>query len=163
MSGKWDKPGVPHKGWTCIDVEDLGLLGAVCEMCETQEIRYVHHMEHPNYSETLGVGCVCAENMENDYQRPRQRERALQNLNRRRSNWIRRKWRTSYKGNQYLNTDGMNITVYRTVSGGWGARIVDRHQERQEVSKRLYLTEEAVKLAAFDRMVFLKNERGWGS
>ena len=164
MSGKWEQPGVPHKGWTCIGVEDLETLDAVCEMCETREIRYVHYMEHPNYPGTLGVGCVCAENMESDYERPRKRERILKNANRRRRNWLSRNWRTSSKGNQYLNTDGMNITVFRKDLGGWGARIIDRHNDRNHlVSKRNYTTEEAVKLAAFDKMVFLKNEHGWGS
>lgn len=59
-TGKWSQPGVPHKGWTCLDIEDLGEPSATCEMCEAQEIRYVHHMEHPNYSGSLGCGCVCA-------------------------------------------------------------------------------------------------------
>lgn len=49
--GKWSMPGVPHKGWTCIDIEDLGAPDAVCEMCERQDIRYVHAMEHPDYPE----------------------------------------------------------------------------------------------------------------
>lgn len=22
--GKWSKAGVPHKGWHCVDIEDLG-------------------------------------------------------------------------------------------------------------------------------------------
>jgi hypothetical protein len=32
--GKWSQRGVPHKGWTCIGVEDLGREDrAICEMC----------------------------------------------------------------------------------------------------------------------------------
>src|SRR5947208_2472855 len=30
-----------------------------CEMCEAHPIRYVHTMEHPDYPDTLDVGCVC--------------------------------------------------------------------------------------------------------
>ena len=71
MSGKWGQLEVPHTGWTCVSVDDLGAPDAVCEMCETQEIRYVHHMEHPDYRESLGVGCICAETMEDDYEAPR--------------------------------------------------------------------------------------------
>jgi len=70
---------VPHRGWICVSVDDLGTPDAVCEMCETQEIRYVHHMEHPDYRESLGVGCICAQHMENDYEAPRRRERTLRN------------------------------------------------------------------------------------
>ena len=71
MSGKWSQVGVPHERWTCVSVEDLVAPDAICEMCETKEIRYVHHMEHPDYWESLSVGCICAANMENDYEAPR--------------------------------------------------------------------------------------------
>ncbi|GHV93821.1 hypothetical protein AGMMS50293_01410 [Spirochaetia bacterium] len=40
--GKWSEPGVPYKGWTCIDVEDIEEPCLTCEMCESQLIRYVH-------------------------------------------------------------------------------------------------------------------------
>jgi hypothetical protein len=59
-TGKWREPGVPHRGWSCVDVEDLGQPDATCGMCEVQVIRYVHTLEHPDYPEALHVGCVCA-------------------------------------------------------------------------------------------------------
>ncbi|GHV31592.1 hypothetical protein AGMMS4952_20620 [Spirochaetia bacterium] len=55
--GKWSDKGVPHKGWKCIDIEDLGEPSLTCEMCESQEIRYVHYMKHPGYKDILKVGC----------------------------------------------------------------------------------------------------------
>ena len=79
-------------------------------MCESTQIRYVHTMEHPDYPETLCVGCVCAEHMEQDYLRPRLREQNLRSKSRRRKTWIKRNWRTSAKGNLYLNTEGYNLT-----------------------------------------------------
>jgi hypothetical protein len=48
-------------------------------MCEVQEIRYQHAMTHPDYPETLLVGCICAEHMSEDYVGPRLRERQLRN------------------------------------------------------------------------------------
>lgn len=54
--GKWSVPGVPHKGWTCIDIEDLGAPDAICEMCERQDIRYVHTIQNPDYAGTLHCG-----------------------------------------------------------------------------------------------------------
>jgi hypothetical protein len=51
--GKWSQVGVPHKGWRCIDVEDLGSPNQVCQMCESREIRFVHRMEHDDYPEIL--------------------------------------------------------------------------------------------------------------
>lgn len=160
--GKWSKPGIPHKGWRCVDIEDLGAPDAVCEMCETQEIRYVHYMEHPDYKDVLGVGCVCAENLEEDYQAPRRRERVLKNVGQRRRRWLSRVWKVSAKGNSYLNTDGFNIVIFRQAKGSWGARIEDRATERSKLSRRQYKSEDEAKLAVFDAMVFLKNEKGWG-
>jgi hypothetical protein len=77
-NGKWCWPNVPHKGWTCTDVYDLGgdYLG-ICEMCETQEIRYVHVMTHPDYDGELGCGCVCAGNMEENLTGAQEREKKL--------------------------------------------------------------------------------------
>jgi hypothetical protein len=77
-TGKWKVPGVPHKGWTCIDTEDL-MEGhsETCEMCEVQEIRFVHIMEHPGYPGSLRCGCVCAGHLEANYKAARDRERGL--------------------------------------------------------------------------------------
>jgi len=162
MHGKWAQPGIPHKGWTCVYVEDLGAPDAVCEMCELQEIRYVHHMQHADYPAVLEVGCVCAEHMEGDYQGPRRRERDLKNAARRRSRWLERRWKVSRQGNPYINADGFNITVFRKQDGTWGGRIEDRSTAQSITSRRRYETEDQAKLAAFDAMIFLKSKRGWG-
>jgi len=69
----------------------------------------------------------------------------------------------SAKGNAYLNTDGMNITVYRRTRILWAARIEERATGRSVASKGRYTDEDAAKLAAFDAMIFLKHKRGWGS
>ena len=163
MFGKWNKVGVPHKGWTCVSVHDLGAPEAICEMCEMREIRYVHYMKHPDYCELVGVGCVCATKMESNYEAPRRRELALRNIAQRRRRWLSRKWKISAKGNTYLNTDGMNITVFPKSRDSWGARIEERTTGRSVTSKRLYINESAAKLAAFDKMISLKQKRGWGS
>jgi hypothetical protein len=57
---KWSESGVPHKGWTCVHIEDLEEPDITCEMCESQNVRYVHHMQHQIYPDILKVGCVCA-------------------------------------------------------------------------------------------------------
>lgn len=164
MTGKWSKLGVPHKGWVCVDVEDRGAPdAAVCEMCEVQNIRYVHYMEHRDFDEVLGVGCICAEHMENDYEKPRQRERGLRNAAQRKRRWLVRKWQTSANGNTFLNTDGMNIVVFKRKSSEvWAARIVNRISGGVVYSRRTYESEDAAKLKAFDAMIFLKLNRGWG-
>jgi hypothetical protein len=163
MYGKWSQPGVPKKGWSCIGVEDLGEPEAVCEMCEAQEIRYVHTMTHPDYAAELHVGCVCAANMEDDYVRPRLREKALRCAAAPKKRWLSRKWQTSARGNSYLNTDGFNIAIRANRDGTWGGRIEERGSGRFVASKKRYPTEDAAKLAAFDDMEFLKTKRGWGA
>jgi hypothetical protein len=72
--GKWSQAGVPHRGWTCIGVDDLEEPDHICEMCEHAEVRYVHVMTHPDYEGELLVGCICAGRMEEDYQRAKERE-----------------------------------------------------------------------------------------
>src|SRR5882672_12365029 len=148
VHGKWSQKGVPHKGWTCVGVEDLEQPDATCEMCETQPIRYVHSMIHPDYAGELGVGCVCAERMEDDYEGPRRRERALRSSAARRKRWLTRTWRTSARGNPYLNTDGLNITVFQNSDGTWGGRIEERASGLHVTARRKYTSEDRAKLAA---------------
>jgi hypothetical protein len=160
--GKWSEPGVPHKGWSFVDLEDLESPDAVCEMCEIQQIRYVHIMRHPDYEGLLRVGCVCAEKMEDDYVGPRLREKKLRLVAGRKKRWLTRKWRTSARGNSYVNTDGFNITLYTNRDGSWGGRILEPATGRSEASRKRYPSQNAAKLAAFERMIFLKTKHGWG-
>ena len=154
--GKWSQAGVPQRGWTCVGVEDLEEPSQICEMCESVEIRYTHLMEHPGYPDTLSVGCVCAEHMEQDYVRPREREKKLKGAARRRKSWASRVWRTSAKGNDYINTDGFNITVFRR-GGKWALSISNRDTGRAQMGSRNYMTEQAAKAAAFDSLIWAKD------
>src|SRR5271165_3475344 len=108
-TGKWGQQGVPQRGWECTYIEDLGEPAATCEMCEAITIRYVHHMEHPDYADTLRCGCICAGYMEQDPAGAREREKSFKNRLSRRSKWLLRKWRTSYSGNEFINADGFNV------------------------------------------------------
>lgn len=158
--GKWSDPEVPHKGWTCVWVDDLGEPSELCQMCESKEIRYVHYMTHPDYPEELPVGCVCAENMEQDYVNPRQREKKLKNLARRRKSWAKRQWRESARGNYYLNVEGYNIALFqKTDRRGtyWSLVIKNRLDENAQFSNRRYETLERVKQAALTALVWAKN------
>lgn len=153
MNNLWDNSGVPHKGWTLVDVQDLREDGtspedtayATCEMCGQERIRFVHMMEHPGY-QNLQVGCICAEKMSGDYQNPRRLETKLRNRAARKTKWLKRRWRTSAKGNPYINADGHNIGVLPSPSrpGRWKFRIDGNF------SNQSYPTVEEAKLALFD-------------
>lgn len=161
--GKWSQAGVPHRGWTCVGIEDLQEPSQFCEMCESVEIRYVHFMEHPDYPETLGVGCICAEHMEEDYVNPRLREKKLRSKAQRRKTWLKRQWNVSYKGNSYLNTEGFNLAVF-PISGQkgcyWSLRVMHRESGRSQVGRRRYPTKDAAKKAALDALLWAKDNLG---
>ena len=153
MSGsQWDQPGIPHKGWKCIDVIDVRGGGesadeadyATCEMCGNERIRYVHIMEHADVENRFNVGCVCAEKMADDYTGPRVRETRLRNRSARRTRWLQRQWRVSAKGNSFLNLEGYNLVVYPTKTQRWGYKIGDRF------GTRTFATVAEAKLALFD-------------
>lgn len=153
MSGLWDAPGVPHKGWTCVDMEDLEEAIATCEMCGQEEIRYLHYMTHPEYPETLAVGCICAGKMEASYENAKQRERNWRNRAGRKQRWLSREWKVSQSGNPYLNVDGYNIVIFpykkgRAV-GKFGFRIEDP-QEEAHFSKGVFDNAREAQLASFD-------------
>jgi hypothetical protein len=64
--GLWRQPHIPHHGWSCVEIEDLGRSSntVVCEMCRSKRIRFVHSMTHQDFPfGELRAGCVCAERM----------------------------------------------------------------------------------------------------
>lgn len=140
----WDQSGIPHKGWYCVDVIDLGDPSEKCQMCGKEDIRYVHIMGHEDYGIELHVGCVCAEKMSGDYQGPREREKKLRNRAARKIKWLTRKWRVSAKGNHFLNIEDHNLSVFPTKYGKWGYRI------DSEFGKNYFKTQEEAKLALFN-------------
>lgn len=111
VTGKWSEAGVPHKGWLHIDVEDLGEPNETCEMCEQQLIRYVHLMEHPEYPHILRVGCVCAENMSDDYKQPKSLERKAKNRNRYIRDWMEVKWLIDRSGQHFCRKGNRKFGV----------------------------------------------------
>lgn len=160
-TGKWTLPGVPHKGWRCVDIEELEEQDHLCEMCEARLVRFVHVMEHAGYDEVLRVGCVCAGHMEEDLLGARKRETAYRNDRSRRSRWLRRRWGLSAAGNEYLNTnDGFNVVVYRK-GAIWGARVEHRPSGFAQSSRRPYRTSDHAKLAAFEAMLGMKHSEPW--
>ncbi len=108
----WKREDVPHSGWHCVGVEDLGAPVGICQMCGYQIIRYAHQMEHPEYG-PLSVGCVCAGRMEGDVETAKRREAEFKNKQSRRLRFFQRKWKQSQKGNEYLKIDGHVIVLYR--------------------------------------------------
>jgi hypothetical protein len=152
--GKWSEAGVPHKGWVCVDIEDLGEPDITCEMCETTQIRYVHYMEHADYPDALQVGCICAGHMQQDLAAARAREASMKSRASKRKRWLSRTWRMSAKGNPTVKADGYRVTVYAR-GAGFGATIAPLDNSPVIHARKNYPTEEQAKLAAFDHITRL--------
>jgi hypothetical protein len=155
--GKWSQIGVPHRGWLCIEVEDLDEPAMTCEMCESSSIRYVHHMQHPDHEAVLRVGCVCAGHMEGDLTAATAREAGMTSRGAKRKRWLTRKWRVSRKGNAWLNADGYRVTIF--PKGTLWAASVAFGDSHPRFCRRAYQTEEAAKLSAFDFITRLETAR----
>lgn len=123
-------------------VDDLGEPDGSCSMCGNTGVRYLHHMSHPAHP-GLSVGCVCAGKMEGDYVRAKEREAKFVNKATMRARWLGRKWRTSLKGNPFINADGLNIGVHRNGTS-WGWRVAGTFGPKR------YATEDEAKLALFE-------------
>lgn len=164
MTNLWKQTDIPHKGWTLIDVIDVREDNQSedeteyesCMMCGNERIRYVHIVEHPQYEETLRVGCVCAEKMTSDYLNPRKLEQKLRNKAARRTNWKKKEWKFSIKGNRYLKIEGHFITIFRD-------KITNKYKVSIDSTfgKKQFDTLEDAKTAAFNGIEYFKDREKW--
>ena len=152
--GKWSLAGVPHRGWTCVDIEDLGAPSVECQMCESQTIRFVHHMEHSDYPDVLEVGCVCSGHMEGDIAASRAREASMKSRAAKRARWVSRAWKISSKGYPHITAEGFRITVYPRGER-WACTVAALDNSIVQHARRNYKTQAHAKLAAFDHMTRL--------
>lgn len=147
--GKWSKPGVPHKGWECIETEDLGFPDKTCAMCETVDIRYVQYMRHANYPDVLACGVICAGHMEGNLVRAEVRDKTMRSSATRRQAFPDRKgWKRNAKGNWLLKSVGIRVTVFER-NGRWGA-VVNHPQVDSIFTQGTFDTSRKAMFAAFD-------------
>ena len=149
-SNLWKRDDVPHSGWHCVNVEDLGAPVGICEMCGYQIIRYAHYMEHPEYR-SLVCGCICAGKMEGDIEGARRRESELKNRLARRVSFFKRKWKVSMNGNDYLKLDDHLVVICSALSRGMWKYAIDN-----VFSEKAYDSKEKAKAAAFDRLELIR-------
>jgi hypothetical protein len=114
---RWNIPGVPHKGWTCLAVEDLETTGGTCGMCGNH-IRYAHIMQHPEWPDSLSVGCICSAKMAEE---PVEVARAREKPIRRKKAKPRQPskfWKLSQKGNWTYFRLGYRATIFGLLKVG---------------------------------------------
>lgn len=146
----WKRDDVPHDGWTCTGVTDLGVPAGVCQMCGYQIIRYVHHMTHPNYR-SLDVGCICAGKMEGDIEGAKKREKEFKNKQARRESFLKKTWNRSKIGNLYLKIKNHLVILYRQPNSEVWRYAVDGTFCNDE-----YSTKEDAVAAAFEELEAIK-------
>ena len=166
MPNRWDKRGIPHKGWHCVDVIDLRPDGGpidmnkyeTCEICEHPRIRFIHVMEHNDHYGQLKVGCVCAEKMSEDYYSPKAREMQLKRKAARRRNWLSlKRWKTSKTGNLSLKKNGMTLYAFQGKSSRWRYGIKYKGTCPKLIKESCQKKEEA-QLALFE-LYWIEKER----
>lgn len=84
--------GAPLTGWRCVRVSDHESDDFTCELCGCTRVRYVHVMEHPEFSQMLSTGCICAGIMEEDILGAKEREREVRRRSQRKSNFLKKEW-----------------------------------------------------------------------
>lgn len=155
-SGKWRTAGVPHRGWACEWIDDLGAPSDICEMCEISEIRYVHHMSHPDYPEILACGCICAGRMEENVAAAKRREAGAKSATQRRKRWPKLSgWHATERGNLAILKHGFRVTIFKKGSG-WSGSLHNEATGKVIFAKRLYPDVESAQRGAFDGLEYLR-------
>lgn len=107
----WKHNDIPHSGWSCVGIIDLGEPLATCKMCGKQTIRYIHQMHHDNYMGLIGAGCICAGKMEGNEEAAKKREADYKNRENRRKSFISHQRKKSKNGNEYIKYKDNLFTI----------------------------------------------------
>lgn len=155
--GKWSNPGVPKKGWTCINVEDLGAPSQRCEMCEAVDVRYVQYMSNPRYEGILACGVVCAGHMEENLVSAQAREKTLRSTSGKRTRFpARRGWAVNKNGNPQIKVSGFRVTMFKQGKY-WKGVVHDRMRNKSWFTRDRFEDLNPAKMAAFDTLTFVQS------
>ncbi len=87
--------------------------------------------------------------MEEDLVAAKERDAQMHSRAQKRTRWLKRAWKVSAKGNDYIKSDGYVITIY-PKGRSWGATIAAVIGSFVKHSRLQYKTQAQAKLAAFD-------------
>lgn len=132
---KWSLDGHEHRGGE-----------TPCKVC-------------PGCDAVLALGCQCCSECGYEFSReraPQQHEGKLilfdaETARLRRYGWLARQWRTSAKGNDYINFEGWNVVVFERY-GGWRWCLSGRSGE-QAFGNRRHDTADAAKTEALVALI----------
>jgi hypothetical protein len=116
-------------------------------------------MKHPHYQKILGVGCICAGKMEENYSKAKLRDDFMRKRASRRLRWINNnRWKISRMGNDWIESDGY-IIVMMKQNGFWKGLIKNDAIGFKKWSQRQYKSIEEAKLSAFDYLTKILAEK----
>lgn len=120
-----------------------------CDLCGTK-IRWQHLLEHDDWSDTLCVGCCCAEKMSNHDVRGSEAD-AKKRAGRLRTFMNPDRWNISASGNPTRKLrNGLRVTVFESR---YGVNFVINRKRRPPIfGSRSFSTETGAKRAAFDEL-----------
>ena len=167
----WNKQGLPHKGWSCVNVVDSGHASSKCEMCGNGTVRYLHYLEHDEFDGQLKVGSECSQKLAENYSNASAVEDYIKRYPKEKEKWPA-KWKKSKKGNTYFveneypkerlvtvfpdkqNRGRFKYSIidkeYSTIDYGEGP--VQEIDERKQFSKESYSSIIEAQFAVFDKL-----------
>ncbi len=119
--------GIPHKGWFYDSIEDNGTADFICEFCGKEEIRYIHYLFNNEIKKVMSVGCVCAENLTNDYINPRKRQKLLEVRHTKIYNFFKKYSKTNAKNNICVKYKEYSLTIFKNKSKGGFTTVLDNN------------------------------------
>lgn len=138
-------PDFPKTGWHCMDITDLGAPKEICELCGHQIIRYVHHMYHQETGRTMDCGCICAGKLEGDIEKAQKREASFKNKKQRKLNFLKKTWKRSARGHEYLKIKNHLIVIFHYLDTNKWSYSIDN-----EFSKKYFHSRNEVIEAIFE-------------
>jgi hypothetical protein len=144
---RWQKSGVPQKGWSLVGHTDHDPSRIECDMCGKTDIRHGYLLRHPNHPDAIEVGCECCGNLTDDYDTPRAHAKEIGRWLARRRTWVKSpKWGPC-RGERYGVSVRENVRTYRarTVPGFF-------YRINRTFSSRVWPTEADARGAAFDAL-----------
>ena len=110
-------------------------------------------MEHPSYRR-INAGCICAGKMEGDVEGAVRREAEYKNFQKRRQNFINRKWKVSRNSNSYIKVkDRLVVLYYNERYNDW------KYSLDGVFCSESYKCREDAMGAAFDRLYNKETDR----
>jgi len=145
---RWDRlPGAPRSGWQLNIVTDNHQATFECEFCGYPKVRYIHEIQHREWSELVYVGCCCSGHLTGDLPAAREAERKVKLEAARLTTFMDLCWKATKKGNFLLKKNGITVIAFEMSDRMWKLLLIDG--DRKIYGSKKYPTFGDAKAGAF--------------